>query len=435
MVDQVIGGGKYFLPKGSDIFLQLSAAHKDARVHGDAAAKFTPERMLDDSYQKINKDFPNFWKPFGNGQRGCIGRAFAMQEAILAMALLLQHFDFKLDNPNYELQFLEMLTIKPKNFYMRASLRHGQTPTDLQSHLAGGPASTAGKASSLPRSVPDAGANGSLRPINIYYGSNQGTSEALAQRLAMDAGSHGYRAAVIDPLDAARENLPRDRPVVIITASYEGEPPDNAASFCAWIKALKGNELAGVSYAVFGCGHRDWTSTFHRVPKMVNDMVEARGGSRICELGLTDVSQSEMFTDFEQWEDNIFWPGIEAKYGHVEGLEVESSLEITFSNPRASTLRQDVQEGVVVDAKLLTAPGASPKRHIEIKLPEGMTYRAGDYLAVLPTNSKETVDSVLRHFGLSRDAHITISGDRKTTLPTGVPVFVHEVLGSYVELA
>lgn len=409
--------------------------HRDLRVHGDAAAKFMPERMIDESYEKINKEFPNFWKPFGNGQRGCIGRAFAMQEAVLAMALLLQNFDFQLDDPNYELQYLEMLTIKPKDFYMRASLRHGQTPTDLQRHLSGGAGSTAGKVSSLARSVPDAAANRALKPMNVYYGSNQGTSEALAQRLAMDAGSHGYTATVIDPLDAAKENLPRDRPVVIITASYEGEPPDNATSFCDWVKALKGSELEGVSYAVFGCGHRDWTSTFHRVPKIFDDIIEARGGSRICKLGLTDVAQSEMFTDFEQWEDNILWPGIEAKYGHVEGLEVESSLEITFSSPRASILRQDVKEGVVVDAKLLTALGASPKRHIEIKLPEGMTYRAGDYLAVLPTNSKETVDSALRHFNLSRDAHITISGDRKTTLPTGVPVFVHEILGSYVELA
>lgn len=394
-----------------------------------------PERMLDETYDKTNKEYPNFWKPFGNGRRGCIGRAFAIQESILIMAMLLQNFEFKMEDEGYELQYLETLTIKPKNFWMRAALRHGLTPTDLQLNLTIGQA-PAEKTTGLARSTPTANSEAALRLINIYYGSNQGTSESLAQRLAMDAAAHGYTAAAIEPLDSAKENVPKDRPVIIITSSYEGEPPDNAALFYAWINNLKGNELLGVSYAVFGCGHRDWTTTFHRVPKVVDETIEARGGDRICDLGSTDVSQSEMFTDFEQWEDNILWPAMEARYGPVEGIEAaESSLEVGFSTPRASTLRQDVKEGIVVDAKLLTGPGAAPKRHVEIKLPEGTTYRAGDYLAVLPVNPKQSIERVMRHFGLARDSHITISGNSKTTLPTGVLVSAHEVLGSYVELS
>ncbi|KAK4222029.1 putative bifunctional cytochrome P450 E-class, group I:NADPH-P450 reductase [Podospora fimiseda] len=433
--DQVIGGGKYLVPDGSDIILLYSAAHRDPRVHGDTADKFMPERMLDETYKRTNDEYPNFWKPFGNGQRGCIGRGFAMQESILIMAMLLQNFDFKLDDETYELQYLETLTVKPKNFWMRAELRHGLTATDLQRALNNGQQPIQ-MPNSVSKSLPTLHSKANLRPLNIYYGSNQGTSEALAQRLAMDAATHGYTAAIIEPLNSAKKNLPKDRPVIIITSSYEGEPPDNAASFFAWIKGLNGNELSGISYAVFGCGHRAWTSSFHRVPKAVDEIIETRGGSRICELGNTDVSQSDMFTDFEQWEDNILWPAMEAKYGPVEGVKTaESSLEVTFSTPRASILRQDVKEGVVVNAKLLAASEAAPKRHIEIKLPEGMTYRAGDYLAVLPTNPKESVDKVMRHFGLARDSHITISGDSKTTLPTGVPVPVYEVLGSYVELS
>ena len=49
---------------------------------------------------------------------------------------------------------------------------------------------------------------------------------------------------------------------------------------------------------------------------------------------------------------------------------------------RATTLRQDdAQLGTVIENKLLTFSDPQ-KRHIEIKLPEGMQYRTGDYLAM-----------------------------------------------------
>jgi cytochrome P450/NADPH-cytochrome P450 reductase len=247
-------------------------------------------------------------------------------------------------------------------------------------------------------------------------------------------------ATVIEPLDAATEKLPTDRPAVLITASYEGQPPDNAASFCGWLGRLKGDELHNVSYAVFGCGHHDWSQTFHRIPKTVDRTMAEHGASRLCELGLSDVAQGDMFTDFEQWEDDVFWPAVQSRYGTANAVangdseQGDSSLEVRFSTPRSSTLRQDVREGTVVSEKTLTAPGAPPKKHIEIELPQGMTYKVGDYLAVLPLNPKETLSRVLRHFQLSWDSHVTIGSSRWTALPTGTPVPVYDVLGSYVEL-
>jgi cytochrome P450/NADPH-cytochrome P450 reductase len=48
--------------------------------------------------------------------------------------------------------------------------------------------------------------------------------------------------------------LPKAQPVIIITGSYDGSPPDNAREFVTWLQSLEGKELEGVSYAVFGCG-------------------------------------------------------------------------------------------------------------------------------------------------------------------------------------
>jgi cytochrome P450 / NADPH-cytochrome P450 reductase len=253
-------GGKYFVNKGEPIISLLGKAHLDPVVYGEDAADFKPERMLDENFERIQREFPNSWKPFGNGMRACIGRPFAWQEALLCMAMLLQNFNFILDDPNYKLQIQETLTIKPKGFYMRAMLRHNMTPTELEHCLAGtSPPSKDVSLRSMASSLHgDANASrigkATGKPMNIFYGSNSGTCEALAQRLAGDAAAHGFNATVVEPLDTAREKLPTDQPVVIITASYEGQPPDNAAHFVAWIESMKGKELENVSYAVYGCG-------------------------------------------------------------------------------------------------------------------------------------------------------------------------------------
>ena len=44
------------------------------------------------------------------------------------MALLLQNFNFVMDDPNYQLHLKETLTLKPKEFRMRTVLREGLTP-------------------------------------------------------------------------------------------------------------------------------------------------------------------------------------------------------------------------------------------------------------------------------------------------------------------
>ena len=91
--------------------------------------------------------------------------------------------------------------------------------------------------------------------MTILYGSNAGTCESLANSLANTAASHRCSPNVL-ALDGATANVPTEQPVIIVTPSYEGEPPDNAAHFVEWLRGLKVNELEGVKYAVFGCGNR-----------------------------------------------------------------------------------------------------------------------------------------------------------------------------------
>lgn len=459
--DTTLGDGKYEIKKGQPVINLLAKAHLDPKVYGETAGEFVPERMLDAEFEKLNREFPNCWKPFGNGVRGCIGRPFAWQEALLVMTMLLQNFNFVLD-PQYVFDLKQTLTIKPKNMHMRAILRDGLTPTSLERRLSGlddVPSQSAPKTNGAASNQADGSAEGTGTPLTLLYGSNSGTCEALAQRIASDAPSHGFRATKVDCLDSANGTLPKGQPVVIVTSSYEGQPPDNAGHFVAWVEGLQkeaeagsgASPLSGVDYAVFGCGNKDWVQTFHRVPKLVDSAIEKAGGARVASIGLSDVSAGTVFSDFETWEDDVLWPALDAKYkgakadGSVNGEKSKAGaakmdIEVTVSNPRTSTLRQDVKEGMVAGARVLTSAegeGAvgEVKKHIEIQLPEGMTYKAGDYLAVLPTNPVQSVNRVLRRFHLARDAYLSISTDIPTSLPLNESVPAFDVLSSYVELS
>ncbi|KUJ12657.1 putative cytochrome P450 oxidoreductase OrdA-like protein [Mollisia scopiformis] len=419
-------GGKYKIKRGQGILCLLPKIHRDPAVYGSDADIFKPERMLDEPFSKLP---PNSWKPFGNGMRGCIGRPFAWQEAILITGMLLQTFNFRLDDPSYQLHIKQTLTIKPKDFFMHATLRDHIDPVYVEKMLHNGPSNS--KDSENRRSMEVSSTEKSKKPMTILYGSNAGTCESLAQTLARTASARGYHAQV-DPLDAAVDKIPKDQPVVLISSSYEGQPPDNAAHFVEWLQKLEGSsKLKGVKFAVYGCGNHDWVSTFHKVPKLLNTELEAHGATKITDIGLGDVGAGDIFNDFDKWQDEQLW----ASLGGDAELE-ESGLEIEIdTDSRRSKLRQDVQEAVVISNTLLTAESEPEKRHIELKLPTGMTYQSGDYLAVLPINNTKNIRRVLKWAHLPWDAMITIKSGANTTLPTGHPISIMDVLSAYVELS
>jgi cytochrome P450/NADPH-cytochrome P450 reductase len=177
----------------------------------------------------------------------------------MVMAMMLQNFNFQLDDPAYNLRIKQTLTIKPQGLKIRSSLRHGMSSTDLEQILHAGEVPKPGLAPSIPDGMEkhvrtNTSSPTSMLPMTILYGSNTGTCRTFAERLALNATAHGFEATVKD-MDVCTGLLPKTQPVIVITASYEGQPPDNAARFVGWLKTLEAKALEDVHYAVFGCGH------------------------------------------------------------------------------------------------------------------------------------------------------------------------------------
>jgi unspecific monooxygenase len=97
----------------------LPMMHRDKSVWGEDADQFDPDRFLPESSRRRQ---PHTYKPFGTGERSCIGRQFALHEAILVLARMLHRYDIAGD-PDYELEITERLTLMPTGFELTLSPR------------------------------------------------------------------------------------------------------------------------------------------------------------------------------------------------------------------------------------------------------------------------------------------------------------------------
>jgi cytochrome P450/NADPH-cytochrome P450 reductase len=116
------------------------------------------------------------------------GRPFAWQEMQLALASIFQKFDLSLVDPSYNLELKQSLTIKPKDFQVRATLRTSKprlysTPSSVLTRTRG--------YSNPPPAMHINASTTAEQPLYVLYGSNTGTSETFAQRIANGAPAYG----------------------------------------------------------------------------------------------------------------------------------------------------------------------------------------------------------------------------------------------------
>jgi cytochrome P450 len=110
--------GVYPMRKGDWVLALTPTLHRDPQWGADPD-QFDPDRFAP---ERVKARPAGLYKPFGTGPRSCIGRQFALHEAVLMLGVLIRRYDLVAD-PHYRLQIQERLTTMPKGFRLTPRLR------------------------------------------------------------------------------------------------------------------------------------------------------------------------------------------------------------------------------------------------------------------------------------------------------------------------
>jgi cytochrome P450/NADPH-cytochrome P450 reductase len=334
----------------------------------------------------------------------------------------------------------ETLTIKPDGFKIKVRPRN-----DRERGAFAGRAAIAAAASNA--ATPQARTRpGHNTPLLVLYGSNLGTAEELATRVADLAEVNGF-ATTLAPLDDYAGKLPEQGGVLIFCASYNGAAPDNATQFVKWLGSdLPKDAFGKVRYAVFGCGNSDWAATYQSVPRLIDRQLAAHGARSVFGRGEGD-ARSDLDGQFEKWFAAL-GPAAAKEFGLASNItrSADDAPLYAIEPVAPSAVNTLVAAGgaapmkVQLNSELQNKGGAHPSdrstRHIEVQLPAGISYRVGDHLSVVPRNDPALVDSVARRFGFlpADQIRLQVAEGRRAQLPVGDVVSVGRLLTEFVEL-
>ncbi|KAK3990058.1 putative NADPH--cytochrome P450 reductase [Cladorrhinum sp. PSN332] len=277
----------------------------------------------------------------------------------------------------------------------------------------------------------------------IFYGSQTGTAEDYASRLAKEGKSRfGLETMVADLEDFDYDNLDAissDKVVMFVLATYgEGEPTDNAVDFYEFITGDSpqfslDNEvpLGNLNFVAFGLGNNTYEH-YNSMVRNVNKALEKLGAHRIGDAGEGDDGAGTMEEDFLAWKDPM-WKALaeklnleerEAVYEPVFGIVERDNLtpespEVYVGEPNRMHL-DGTPKGPFNAHNPYIAPIAESYElfnvkdrsciHMEIDISgSNLTYQTGDHIAVWPTNPGEEVDRFLRVLGLDSKRNDVIS--------------------------
>ncbi|KAJ1333709.1 NADPH-ferrihemoprotein reductase [Microdochium nivale] len=305
----------------------------------------------------------------------------------------------------------------------------------------------------------------------IFYGSQTGTAEDYASRLAKEGKSRfGLETMVADLEDYDFENIdtiPEDKIVFFILATYgEGEPTDNAVDFYEFITGedvafseSRDVALDNLTYVAFGLGNNTYEH-YNSMVRNVDKALTKAGAQRIGEAGEGDDGAGTMEEDFLAWKEPM-WAALAEKMGLEEREAVyepmfgiterenltKESPEVYLGEPNKMHLEGSAK-GPFNSQNPYIAPISESKElftvkdrnclHLEIDISgSNLSYQTGDHIAIWPTNPGQEVDELLQLVGLGskRDSVVSVKALEPTAkVPFPTPTTYDAIVRYHLEI-
>jgi cytochrome P450/NADPH-cytochrome P450 reductase len=461
--------GRYRIRKGDIIFVGALAAQRDPRYWGPHPDRFDPEHF---AIERVVGRPRHAFIPFSIGKRQCMAQEVTFMMLRVVLFEVYNRYRLRLA-PGATVVKNTVVTTKPAAVPVirlpREGSRERRAVVALRREENGAAPVAASRAAphawDRPSEIP---VTSPYRHLVIAYGSNFGTNKGLAQRFAERSRKYGYTSELVT-LNELVDRPPAGQPwlLVVMTSTYTSNPPANAVAFKSWLEHADPDHQTwrDCRYAVWGLGNSQWNA-FLAFPRFVQATLAKLGAVPVADFGYADVGTPAWEQAHADWNDRV-WPALlelsggrpteaaaarvaaeEAAAGRLRSSDSNTAMTRSLHGgdaaprvllvPRIMTnaVGMATFEARTVACRELQAP-ESPKRtrHLEVRLPAGVTYRAGDHLGLCPRNDEERVEKVAQRLGAVLDGLFMVPKSMNVeAVPKGVVLQVRNVLTNLVDL-
>jgi sulfite reductase (NADPH) flavoprotein alpha-component len=247
-------------------------------------------------------------------------------------------------------------------------------------------------------------------PLSIFYASESGNSEALANKAKKVAQKHGLDAKVFDMADADLALLSKSKNIVVYAATWgEGDPPGRAVDFYQALMSDAAPRLDGIRFVVLALGDTAYTQ-FCAIGKAIDARLEELGGVRVADRVDLDLDYAKQAADWTEASLAKFAPADAATGGGtVVHVDFGSSGALAGDDEPRYTAESPLEAEISTLVNLNGTGSTRETWHAEFAFEDpAFTYQPGDAIGLIPENDPVLVDELLKAVGLSSDAALLL---------------------------
>jgi cytochrome P450/NADPH-cytochrome P450 reductase len=219
-------------------------------------------------------------------------------------------------------------------------------------------------------------------------------------------------------------------------------------------------------FLVWGLGNSQWNA-FLAFPRFVHERLEELGATPVADFAFGDVGSPTWERLHADWNAAV-WPELlelsgarpsedaaarvaaeDAEAGALTNADSNTAMAMSLQQddhaPRVLLVPTILTNSVGIDTvearvrvcRELHAPESEKRaRHVEIELPEGVTYRAGDHLGICAKNDEDRVERLAAHLGAALDGLFMVPRTMNVVVvPRGVVLQVRNVLTNLIDIS
>ncbi|PYH76927.1 riboflavin synthase domain-like protein [Aspergillus uvarum CBS 121591] len=297
--------------------------------------------------------------------------------------------------------------------------------------------------------------------IVIFWGSQSGTAEGFAHRLAREIALRFQQSTMTADLSdydpGSIREIPAPKLAIFLLSTYgEGDPSDNTAEFWHWIQKAPDGSLSKLRYCAFGLGNSNY-KFYNQVVDVVVQALDQRGARSLLSVGKANDAEGTTQEDFISWKDDLFaacrtqlgFEEGEAQYLPTLTVDEDESLEpidlhhgvpdARDPSGKVSAQCSAIRALPVSSARQLFSTADRHCLHLDLDLthqPE-FTYKTGDHLAIWPGNSDAEVERLLQVLGRTNRRNVPIvirAVDAATQVKIPTPTTPAALFRYYLEI-